>query len=537
MITTPRWGRAAPAFRAGSAAGLVFVAMLSSGIVPGAAEAQVPNSGSRNVTIGFQPGSASQNGYMDAQLQLKYWIAACSSGPSLLMQAPPTPHMLVGPHRYWVDGRQVQVPPHIAAPKLSDPPTVRGTVRGRGINKDVTYVYTTTAPNAPDCWFNDAPVANAADMWKKGATDEEKAAVLREIAFHPTGQFAPLRNPEVEEHFRAIWKKERSDSIARVQAQREEERKKAAAAAAEKERLAKLEREQKAEADRKAAAQRAAAQQSAAAQQPSSQGGTQQSPQGQAQSSRQVQAPIAIPGATTPYVRDTGGRFYQRQPDGRYAQISEAEYNSGQAREREAKLEAHRKAEAEKQAQLEKARLAEEQRKAEMETERIRARGEAGQLAGAIVQDAISSGSRIGLTYSMVVPRSGKDISTIGLMYNTGDDFTYFNLALGTDLLGYMLAEEGTNPELSSDANMAFMAGMLVGVTPLGLVVDNWGLMPVVEAGIVTGADPEEEEIGFMDMFYGGAGLVMRMGGLDLIATLSPFTSTMNSTLGVTLQF
>lgn len=226
--------------------------------VPGELEGQnVIHGGPHNFSVPYEPGSATQNGYVDAELRMKYWLAECGS-VALLIQAESYPHIVVRPHRYWVNGRLVQAPPHISAPQVTIKPAVRGTVRGRGIQKEVAHQHMALGADTPDCGYNNVPVADQKDLWKPGATEAEKTAALRDIAFHPTGRFPPLRNRALEDHFVALWRQEQRDSIARVEAEQKQakaQREQEARRAAEAERQAAAEREERAAAERQASAQ------------------------------------------------------------------------------------------------------------------------------------------------------------------------------------------------------------------------------------------------------------------------------------------
>jgi hypothetical protein len=169
----------------------------------------------RNFTLRFAPGSATQNGYADATLELSYWFQACPQ-VHLVIRYSPTAHMQVGAHRYWYDGRLVQVPPTIDPPRVSSP-TVRGTVRGNGLVRDVTH---TSASTTASCFYNGLQLGDASQFWKAGTSDEERVRILNQFGFDYQQTLGPLRNPAVENHFRQQFAAARRDSAQKAQVAR-----------------------------------------------------------------------------------------------------------------------------------------------------------------------------------------------------------------------------------------------------------------------------------------------------------------------------
>lgn len=193
--------------------GLALGAALS--LAPSNAHAQTRTAG-RNVTIAYEPGGPSRNGYMDAQVQVTYYFGVCAGQVAFLARYNATPHMLVGNHRYWVDGRQVSVPPHIAPPKI-ERPTIRGTIRGPNTTRDINYVYATSAAS-PSCLTNDAGLGQTSNFWPAGTPQDRQLAILNQFGLDQRGSLPPLRNSAVESHFRQIFAQERTDSLNRARA-------------------------------------------------------------------------------------------------------------------------------------------------------------------------------------------------------------------------------------------------------------------------------------------------------------------------------
>lgn len=169
----------------------------------------------RNLRIAYEPGGPTRNGYMDAQVEVTYFFGRCADRVAFLAHYNATPHMLVGNHRYWVDGRQVEVPPQIAPPRI-ETPTIRGTVRGNGISKEINYVWASSAE--PSCLTNDLSIGMTTEFWPANTPDDRRLAILNGFGFDQRGTLPPLRNPAVESHFRQIFAAERTDSLNKARA-------------------------------------------------------------------------------------------------------------------------------------------------------------------------------------------------------------------------------------------------------------------------------------------------------------------------------
>lgn len=197
--------------------GRLFLVALgfSAGVLPVAAHAQVRTSG-RNFAIAYESGSASRNGYMDAQVQVTYYFGVCAGQVAFLARYEATPHMLVGNHRYWVDGRQVSVPPHITPPRIESP-VVRGTIRGPNTVREINYVHATPAPT-PSCLTNDLGLGQTSNFWPANTPLDRQIAILNQFGLDYRGTLPPLRNSAVEAHFRQIFAQERTDSLNRARA-------------------------------------------------------------------------------------------------------------------------------------------------------------------------------------------------------------------------------------------------------------------------------------------------------------------------------
>jgi hypothetical protein len=185
------------------------------GITPAVSMAQTRTEG-RNFNIAFEPGNASRNGYMDAQVQVTYYFGVCAGQVAFLARYNAIPQMLVGNHRYWVDGRQVSVPPQISAPRLESP-TVRGTIRGPNTVREITYLYASSAPT-PSCLTNDLGLGQTSNYWPAGTPQDRQLAILNQFGLDYRGTLPPLRSSEVEAHFRQIFAQERTDSLNKARA-------------------------------------------------------------------------------------------------------------------------------------------------------------------------------------------------------------------------------------------------------------------------------------------------------------------------------
>ena len=181
----------------------------------GAAPLTAQRAEARNFTLRYSPGSATQNGYADATLELSYWFAACPQ-VHLVVRYEPTVHMQVGAHRYWYNGQLVQVPPTIAPPRASSP-SVRGTIRGNGVVREVTNNYTSPTAN---CFNNGVQVGDGSQFWKAGTSDEEKVRILSQFGFDYQQTLGPLTSAAVENHFREQFAAARRDSAQKATAAR-----------------------------------------------------------------------------------------------------------------------------------------------------------------------------------------------------------------------------------------------------------------------------------------------------------------------------
>jgi hypothetical protein len=415
-------------------AGLALALLLSAAIIPMQARAQ--RTEFRNVMLTFEPGGPNQNGYVDAQLLVRYQVANCSR-VSILPQGAAAPEMRVAPHRYWIDGREVRVPPQFAAPRITTVPNIPGTVRGRGINKPLTLQWSTVAPELPGCFVEDNGFANQTEVWPQGATDDAKLAAMREIAFHPSGNLPPLRNQQVEDHFRAIWRQVRADSVARANQQRD------AVARAEQQRQDSVARARREAADAEAR-NRAAAQ--AAASRPANQGGSTSQPgstgtgaqaAGTAPASRSGVGQVvpAPAGATAPYMRDDRGGYWKRLPDGRYQEITQQEYNAagGETNAARAQQAAQAQAEAARQAQAEAARQAEAEAARQAQADATAEAIVATAVAAAPLVEALGNGIA-NVVKSMEEQYQGM---TVGVLYHpafTPGDNGLLGLSLGISM-------------------------------------------------------------------------------------------------------
>lgn len=207
-------GRAPRVHRAGLGCAL-GLSLFALGLTPSLAQTQATRTEGRNFSIAFESGDATRNGYMDAQLQGTYYFAVCSQ-VAFLARFNATPHMLVGNHRYWVDGRQVSVPPHINPPRIQNP-TIRGTIRGPETVLTIAYVHATSAPT-PSCLTNDLSLGVPTKFWPAGTPRDRQLAILNQFGFDQQGTMPPLRNSEVEAHFRQIFAQERTDSANKARA-------------------------------------------------------------------------------------------------------------------------------------------------------------------------------------------------------------------------------------------------------------------------------------------------------------------------------
>ena len=359
------------------AVALAMAAVLSA---PTAAEGQARPT--RNLIVDYTPGGPSQNGYMDAQQAVTYWFQECAEGVGFVAQYSPTVHMVVYPHRYWVNGRQVQVPSQFSAPPAPKP-TLKGTIRGNGIAKEVTYLYASRDAN---CWNNGIILGPKSQFWAAKATDAEKARVLADFGFDLQANLPALRNSDVENHFRNLFAAERRDSAQKVAAARADSMQRARRAdSVSRARVAQTRRDSIERAD---AARRQAAGTGSASSRPSS-GGAASSGAGGAASS----------GAGTGSSAGSSQAARERQAEAERQRAKEAE---------EARV---RNAEEQRQADEEMARVAEANRREKaiqdsIATEQlVQATAEAAMIIGAgigkVIEGLEGTGLAIGASYSM----------------------------------------------------------------------------------------------------------------------------------------
>lgn len=188
--------------------GLVALFLLAA-----APHASAQRTDGRNLRIAYESGGPTRNGYMDAQVEVTYYFGRCADRVSFHATYNPTPHMLVGNHRYWYNGQAMEVPPHIRPPQIASP-VIRGTVRGNGIAREINYV--NARIGAPDCFANNLSFGMAADFWPAGTTADRQLAILNGFGFDQRGTLPPLRNPEAEAHFSRILTAAREDSLAKA---------------------------------------------------------------------------------------------------------------------------------------------------------------------------------------------------------------------------------------------------------------------------------------------------------------------------------
>lgn len=183
------------------------------GAVTAPASAQIRTEG-RNLQIAYQAGGPSRNGYADAQVEVTYYFGVCAGQVAFLASYNPVPRMLVGNHRYWLDGRQVEVPPQIAPPRLA-PPVIRGTVRGNNTSTEISFIHATSS-GLPSCSVNALTFGPSSNFWPAGTPEDRQRSILAGFGLDQRGTLPPLRNPEVEAHFRQIIASERTDSLNRT---------------------------------------------------------------------------------------------------------------------------------------------------------------------------------------------------------------------------------------------------------------------------------------------------------------------------------
>lgn len=178
--------------------------LASAALVAGTAEAQ-GRANARRVMVAFEPGSATKDGYADAQLEIRYWFQSCDEGIGLVAEREKHAHIVSAPHRYWYQGQLRTVPPHIAAPTLSANPSIRGTARGNGVQRETSV---TAAPES-NCWNLGTIVAKKSELFPPGATREQQDRAIAGLGFHVSGRLSVLTNAEVHRHFAAVVAEER----------------------------------------------------------------------------------------------------------------------------------------------------------------------------------------------------------------------------------------------------------------------------------------------------------------------------------------
>ena len=194
---------------------MMLAALVAMATAAGPSSVAAQRAEARNFVLSYEPGSSTRNGYADAQLEMRYWFQACPQ-VHLVVQSSQTVRMLVGAHRYWYNGQLVQVPRTIAPPEPHSP-SVRGTIRGNGIIREITNNF--VSPSA-SCFNSGVQVGEASAFWKAGATDEEKVRILNQFGFDYQQTLGPLTNAAVENHFREQFAAARRDSAQKAQAVR-----------------------------------------------------------------------------------------------------------------------------------------------------------------------------------------------------------------------------------------------------------------------------------------------------------------------------
>ena len=191
---------------------MMLAALVAMATAAGPSSVAAQRAETRNFVLSYEPGSPTRNGYADAQLEMRYWFQACPQ-VHLVVQSSQTVRMLVGAHRYWYNGQLVQVPRTIAPPDPNSP-SVRGTIRGNGIIRDITNNF--VSPSA-SCFNSGVQVGEASAFWKPGTTDEEKVRILNQFGFDYQQTLGPLTNAAVENHFREQFAAARRDSAQKAQ--------------------------------------------------------------------------------------------------------------------------------------------------------------------------------------------------------------------------------------------------------------------------------------------------------------------------------
>lgn len=194
---------------------MMLAALVAVATAAGSSSVAAQRSETRNFVLRYEPGSATRNGYADAQLEMRYWFQACPQ-VHLVIQSSPNVKMLVGAHRYWYNGQLVQVPPTIAPPDPNSP-SVRGTIRGPGVVKEITNNF--VSPTA-GCFNLGVQVGDASMFWKPGTPEAEKVRILNQFGFDYQQTLGPLTNAAVENHFREQFAAARRDSVQKAQAVR-----------------------------------------------------------------------------------------------------------------------------------------------------------------------------------------------------------------------------------------------------------------------------------------------------------------------------
>jgi hypothetical protein len=312
----------------------------------------------RNLTVAYTPGGPRQNGYADAQALVRYWFQDCIGGVNMLAAIDPTPHLVVEPARYWIDGREVQL--SVGHPRPRTPNfTIRGTVRGNGGARSISI----QPDDRPSCMMDGQLVGQKSDFWPPKTSDAERVRILNGLSFDHDGASVPLRNPTVESQYRAQWAQEQRDSLARATVARRDSLERVSQA--RRDSVARTTAARRDSVDRAQAARREAAQSSASGARPGA------GASGAAGST--AGAAGAAAGTTTgggPLTRaerqqQAREQAIQQQEAARQQQV---ERRMAQEAERERQAESERQRRAESAAQV--ARMLEETRQREEERQR-----------------------------------------------------------------------------------------------------------------------------------------------------------------------
>lgn len=183
------------------------------------------------LTMQFQPGSATSNGYAGAALNLRYRFDYCAAMVQVIVWVLPQPASVT--YDYWYNGRlwTNYDGGGVSQPTIGEGFSFRGIVGG-ALNKRISGMVVTNE-NA-SCFNQGNSVAEGKELWPANASDDQRRAVLQQLSLQiesPTAR-PPLRNSALESVLYRLAEQEKAQQRKAEQERLDRENAAKAAAAA-----------------------------------------------------------------------------------------------------------------------------------------------------------------------------------------------------------------------------------------------------------------------------------------------------------------